>query len=116
MDGRFEVREGPAVRSGGGYYFHGPVRQDGLRYEGVLAVGTCAACANEYSLTGPFCVGCAGTGVRGWGPWQDAMECVGAGAVCMNVYVRACVCMCACVVRASIDLCGRARMRGCERV
>ena len=59
LDGRWEVREGPALRRGGGYYFRGPVREDGLCFEGALAVGTCAACANEYSHTGPFCVGCA---------------------------------------------------------
>ena len=58
-DDRWEVREGPALRGGGGYYFRGPVREDGLCFEGALAVGKCAACASEYSLTGPFCVGCA---------------------------------------------------------
>ena len=59
LDGRWEVREGPALRRGGGYYFRGPVREDGLCFEGALALGTCAACANEYSHAGPFCVGCA---------------------------------------------------------
>jgi hypothetical protein len=51
-------------------------------------------------------------------PWKDAMEYVGAGAVCMNVCVPVRVCRCACVLRGRIVICAGARacagVRECE--